>query len=393
MINLDPLRDAALLERFSEVAVISSLFTAGLKLRAHLTHPIWRIPLRLAFGSMMLTVGLIALAGLLWLGLPLGAALLLGAVLAPTDPVLASEVQVEDPLDRDRLRFGLTGEAGLNDGTAFPFVMLGLGLLGLHEIGAYGWRWIAIDVVWAIAGGLGIGWLLGTLIGKLVIYLRRTHKEAVGLDDFLAIGLIALAYGAALLLMAYGFLAVFAAGLALRHVELRANAEKPPEAVRVSAESGAEEEIATDTEQAPAYMVQTVLGFNEQLERIGEIALVVLLGAMLAFVLPNLSTDLFWFIPLLFLVIRPVAVAIGLLGARATLAQRGLIAWFGVRGIGSIYYLMYAVAHALPAELAGRLTTLTLATVTVSIIVHGISVTPLMRRYRERVQPGQTATT
>jgi NhaP-type Na+/H+ or K+/H+ antiporter len=390
LLQVHPIQQAALIERLSEVAVIVSLFAAGLKLRMRLRHPAWWIPVRLAFVSMAITVGLIALAGVVGLGLPLGAAILLGAVLAPTDPVLASDVQVEHPLDRDRLRFGLTGEAGLNDGAAFPFVMLGLGLLGLHDLGAYGWRWLAVDVVWATVGGLGVGWLLGTLIGRLVIYLRHRHKEAHGLDDFLTIGLIALAYGAALLVFAYGFLAVFAAGLALRHIELRANQEQEPEAVEVSATVGDEEAVATDEQQAPAYMVQTMLGFNEQLERIGEVALVVLLGGMLAFVLPNLTAAVLWFIPLLFLVIRPVAVAVGLIGSATDPIQRSLMAWFGIRGIGTIYYLMYAIEHGLPAELVQPLTTITLATITASIVIHGISVTPLMRRYRREAE-GETS--
>ena len=195
LIRLDPVRDAAVLERFAEVAVIVSLFTAGLKLRVGLRDALWELPVRLASGSMAVTIGLIAVAGVVGLGLPWGAAILLGAILAPTDPVLASDVQVTDPTDRDRLRFALTGEAGLNDGAAFPFVMLGLGLLGLHEIGAAGWRWVAVDLVWAVVGGLAIGALLGELVARIVLYLRRTHKEAVGLDDFLALGLIALATG------------------------------------------------------------------------------------------------------------------------------------------------------------------------------------------------------
>lgn len=197
-IRLDPLRHAALLERVTEMAVIVSLFTAGLKFRVPLHDPIWRLPFRLASVSMVLTVGLITLAGTLLLGLPLGAAVLLGAILAPTDPVLASDVQLAHPGDRNRLRFSLTGEAGLNDGTAFPFVMLGLGLLGEHGLGAWGWRWLAVDVVWAVAAGLGLGFGLGTLAGQVVLYLRREHKEAVGLDDFLALGLIGFSYGAAL---------------------------------------------------------------------------------------------------------------------------------------------------------------------------------------------------
>src|SRR5829696_1569403 len=219
LLDLSIVRDAALIERVAEVAVLISLFSAGLKLRMPLSEGRWRLPGRLAFGAMAITVGLIALAGVIGLGLPLGAAVLLGGLLAPTDPVLAADVQVEHPGDRDRLRFSLTGEAALNDGSAGPFVMLGLGLLGLHELGDFGWRWLAIDLLWAVAGGLAIGWLLGMLVGRLVLYLRRTHKEAVGLDDFLGLGLIALSYAVALLLHTYGFLAVFAAGLALRKIE------------------------------------------------------------------------------------------------------------------------------------------------------------------------------
>ena len=128
---------------------------------------------------------------------------LLGALLAPTDPVLASDVQVSHEHDAEPVRFSLTGEAGLNDGTAFPFVMLGLGLMGSHGIGAYGWRWLTVDLIWAVGAGLGVGTLCGAGIGKLVIYLRRVHREAVGLDEFLALGLIALSYGIALLVQAW----------------------------------------------------------------------------------------------------------------------------------------------------------------------------------------------
>ena len=147
VLQLPSLRDAAILERITEAAVVISLFTAGLKLRVPLSERRWRLPVQLATLSMALTVGLVALIAYFGLNLPLGAAILLGAILAPTDPVLASDVQVSDPFDADRVRFGLTGEAGLNDGAAFPFVMLGLGLLGLHQIGEFGWRWFAVDLV------------------------------------------------------------------------------------------------------------------------------------------------------------------------------------------------------------------------------------------------------
>ena len=389
LIQLDPVEQSVLLERLTEVVVIVSLFTAGLKLRTPLTDGRWHLPVRLAFASMALTVGLVAFVGVVGLGLPLGAAILLGAILAPTDPVLASDVQVGDPWDRDRLRFSLTGEAGLNDGTAFPFVMLGLGLLGLHDLGAGGWRWLAVDVVWAITGGLIIGALLGTLVGRLVLYLRREHREAVGLDDFLALGLIGLSYGIALLAETYGFLAVFAAGLALRRIERRSMGDEPPEDVREISKVGRQEEIATHPEKAPAYMAQAVLGFNEQLERIGEVGVVVLLGGMLS--VRYLPTEALWFAPLLFLAIRPISVWLGLIGSHASQLQRPLIAWFGIRGIGSIYYLMYAIEHGLPPEMARELMALTLTVVAVSVVVHGISVSPLMDFYGSRKERRETA--
>ncbi len=390
LMRADPIAQAAVLERLTEVAVLISLFTAGLKLSVPLHDRMWLLPLRLAFASMALTVGLIAAASVFLLGLPLGAAILLGAILAPTDPVLASDVQVADPGDRDRLRFSLTGEASLNDGTAFPFVMLGLGLLGLHELGVGGWRWVAVDVVWATAGGLAVGGLLGMLVGRLVLYLRREHKEAVGLDDFLALGLIALAYGVALLAHAYGFLAVFAAGLALRSVERQATGtNEVPVEVEVAAGAGASEEVATDPDKAPAYMAQAVLGFTEQLERIGEVAVVVVIGGILS--RRFLPAEALWFVPLLLLGVRPLSVWVGLIGSRSSRFQRRLIGWFGIRGIGSIYYLSYAIAHGLPGPLAEKLTGLTLTAVAVSIVVHGISVTPLMNRYAERKPSGTGA--
>jgi sodium/hydrogen antiporter len=386
LLDLDIVRDAALIERLAEVAVLISLFSAGLKLRMPFSEGRWRLPGRLAFGAMTITVVLITLVGVVGLGLSIGAAILLGGLLAPTDPVLAADVQVEHPGDRDRLRFSLTGEAALNDGSAGPFVMLGLGLLGLHELGDFGWRWLAFDVVWAVCGGLGIGWLLGMLVGQLVLYLRRTHKEAVGLDDFLGLGLIALSYAAALLLHTYGFLAVFAAGLALRRIEMQSTAtqdvaqDTAPLLQPTPGDPDHAEQLATDPDQAPAYMAQAVLGFNEQLERIGEVAVVVIIGGLLAD--SHLPAEAIWFVPLLLLVIRPVSVWLGLLGSHSSGAQRGLIAWFGIRGIGSVYYLAYAVQHGLEPALAERIAALTLTAVAVSIVVHGISVTPLMRRYR-----------
>jgi sodium/hydrogen antiporter len=383
-ITLDAVRHSQLVERVTEVGVLVSLFAAGLKLRTPWLDGRWLVPVRLASLSMMITVALVAAAGVLWLGLTVGAAVLLGSILAPTDPVLASDVQVEHATDQDRLRFALTGEAGLNDGSAFPFVLLGLGLLGMHELGPSGLRWVMVDVIWAVAGGLGIGALLGTAVGRTVVYLRRAHREAVGLDDFLALGLIGLSYGLALLAHAYGFLAVFASGLALRRIErLASGVDAAPEVVQGEVDV---EDPATDEATAPAYMARAILGFNERLERIAEVGLVLLVGSL--FPLGTLPADALWFVPLLFLVIRPLAVWAAIPGRSVWRLRRRLIAWFGVRGVGSLYYLAYAIQQGVVPGLAERLAGLTLTVIAVSVLVHGVSVTPLMNLYGRRVRVG-----
>ncbi|MES1977075.1 MAG: cation:proton antiporter [Pseudomonadota bacterium] len=380
LLVLRPTRDVVLLERLTEVAVLISLFTAGMKLELPLSDRRWRIPVQLASVSMVITVAVIAAIGVSLMGMSPGAAILLGAILAPTDPVLASEVQVANPGDRDRLRFGLTGEGGLNDGAAFPFVMLGLGLLGLHELGDMGWRWIAVDVLWAVAGGLGIGYLLGHAVGRGILYLRVRHKEALGSDEFIALGLIALTYGVALLCQTYGFLAVFAAGLALSRID-RHGASKTAIDVPADLDASAEEQQTSES-AAPSTMMRAVQRFNSQLENFAEVVIVLAVGALIAVV--PFRWEVLWFTPLLFLVVRPAAVVAGLLGTGIRGQQRRLMAWFGIRGIGSIYYLLYAIRHDISNALAEQLLSLVIAVVVASVVVHGISVTPLMKRYERR---------
>jgi sodium/hydrogen antiporter len=377
LLRVGALGDAGALERLTEIAVIISLFTAGLKLRLPVSDRRWRAAILLATVAMPLTIGGVAAFAVAALGLPWGAAVLLGAVLAPTDPVLASDVQVEHEHDAEPVRLSLTGEAGLNDGTAFPFVILGLGLMGTRDLGAYGWHWLTIDLAWAVLAGLGVGTLCGAGIGQLVLFLRRVHREAVGLDEFLALGLIALSYGIALLLNAYGFLAVFAAGLSVRRIERQHSDEAPPADVAHAARSA--EEQATDPGTAPAYMASAVLSFNEQLERLGELAAVVVVGAMLADVealRPGILLTV-----VLFVVIRPLATMLTLVRAQVSSSQRAFIAWFGIRGVGSLYYLAYSLSHGLSGPTARILADSTLVVVAASIALHGVSVTPLMRRY------------
>jgi NhaP-type Na+/H+ or K+/H+ antiporter len=391
MLLPDPKAYSPLLERLAETAVLISVFVTALRISVPLSERRWRLPISLATAAMVATVALVAAAGVVWLALPLGAAILLGAILAPTDPVLASDVQLDDPRDRDLLRFSLSGEAGLNDGAALPLVLLGMGLLGLHELGAAGGQWLLVDLLWGVCGGLAIGWLLGAGVSTLILHLRTRHRLAIGLNEFVALGLIALVYGIALLAHASGFLAVFAAGLALprmRPVGRASSHRRLP----VALTQGAAAEIdsteasapasATHPVKAPGHMAHAVLSFDEQLERFAEVAMVLVVGAMFSYV--EVPASAFWFVPLLLLVIRPLSILVAGAPAMASGIQLPLICWFGIRGIGSVYYLLYAINRGLPDAVAPTIVGLTLVTVVSSIVAHGVSIPPLMGRYRRR---------
>ena len=383
VIDVNLIDQPGLVEHIAEIAVLISLFTAGLKLRLPFTDARWRAPVRLATVGMVLTAAGVASAGVLLLGLAWPTAVMLGAMLAPTDPVLASDVQVNQPGDRDRVRFALTGEAGLNDGTAFPLLMLGLGWAGHYHLGDWGWRWLAFDVLWASAAGIGIGALLGQSVGRFVVYLRREHKEAVGLDDFLALGLVASSYGLALLLHGYGFLAVFAAGLALRHVE-RVATSASTAANDPATDSGPDADHVNAHSEHASELTQAVLTFNEQMERIGEVVVVVLVGTLLTASMFSPLTLAFSLA--VFVLVRPAAVYLTTRGIGLGRLQRRLLAWFGVRGAGSVFYLAYAATHGTPATEVARLAGLVLPTIALSVVLHGVSVTPLMNMYQRRMQ-------
>lgn len=368
LLHLDLFADARLIEMLTEAAVLISLFAVGLRLRVRLTNRLWLTPVLLASVAMLLTIGALAAVGY-GLGLSLGAALLLAAVLAPTDPVLASDVQVENPGDRDRLRFSLSGEGGLNDGTAFPFVMLALGVLGLHDLGPGAWRWWTVDLLWPVTGGLVIGWVMGWSFSRAVLHLRRQREQAFGMESFLTLGLIALTYGLALTAHTYGFLAVFVAGLAMRSVEY--------------ADSGRRESVPPAKGTPPdtsAYMARAVLDFTLDIERLAELAVMLLIGALLS--ATTFSAFSLGIAAALLLVVRPLAVQVTLIGSPLTRTQRRLAAWFGIRGVGSAYYLAYVLSHGATGEQIAVVADAVLATIVASVLLHGASATPVMRLYR-----------
>ncbi|WP_278401237.1 cation:proton antiporter [Stutzerimonas kunmingensis] len=392
--EMEFLHIAGWMEHLTEVAVLVSLFVSGLKLRMPLRHPAWKSAYVLAGPVMLACIGGVTLLCHYVFGLSWGVAVLIGAILAPTDPVLASLVQVNDARDSDRLRYGLSGEAGFNDGTAFPFVVFGLMLIAQGQLEA-DWvgEWALHRLLWAVPAGLLIGFLLGKLVGRVAIYLRARHTDtAISPNDSLALALIALAYVGAELAGAWGFLAVFAAGLGLRHAEMAAadDSETPSEelindAVPHLAEGGlAPRALSLDDRQlgqprvAAGVLMGDVLAFGGQLERSLEVLLVTMLG-----VLVSVHWD--WrAVPLglaLFLLIRPLSVMLLMPRRYLDRGQCLTAGWFGIRGIGSLYYLSYTVTHGLLPDEAQTIIGLVLSVVALSIVLHGLSTQPLLRRY------------
>ncbi len=396
LLNIDLVASAGWLERLAEVAVVLALFIGGLRLRLPLTHSAWGGAYRLASLVMLGSIAGVASVVMVAFGWPLALALLLGAILAPTDPVLASAVTVDHADDKDRLRYSLSGEAGLNDGAAFPFVMLGLLLLKTAVDASALADWAMRRMLWAVPVGLVVGYLMGRVVGRLAIVLRARGRDTAAPTDFLALALMALAYTAANAIGAFGFLAVFAAGLGLRHAEVRTVTVDPhPDAQHEEAETHPPAEMlvapntvtADEIEQpavAAGVLVAEVFTFGDTLERMLEVLLVVIVGVSLA---NHWDWRAVLVGALLIAVIRPLTSLLALAGSRTTTQlQRLLIGWFGIRGIGSLYYLAYSCTHGVPDAEARSLADLTLSVVALSIVAHGVTSQPLMEWYERRLE-------
>jgi len=379
------------MEHLTEVAVLFSLFVCGLKLRLPLTDKRWRIAFGLAGPVMVLTIAGVCLLLHWGLQLPWAPSLLIGAILAPTDPVLAALVQVNDARDVDSVRFGLSGEAGLNDGIAFPFVILGLLLFHSDNVGGELQGWLLRSVLWAVPAGLLTGYWMGRGIGRVTVLLRIHNEDStLSPNDYLALALIALAYVVAEAIGGYGFLSVFAAGLGLRQVEVKSTgASQPPAEHLVQPVVGhqnvePQHAVRGDTEElkssqlAAGIMMGDMLAFGGLVERAMEVFLVTLLGVVL---LAHWDWRALLVGGVLFCLIRPACVALMPWGTLLEGRQRLLIGWFGIRGIGSLFYLFFALNHGLTSSVATLCTDLTLSVVALSILLHGISTQPILAGY------------
>ncbi|WP_405093503.1 cation:proton antiporter [Micromonospora sp. NBC_01392] len=350
----DPLRSPELTTHLTEVGVIVALMGAGLKIDRPLSWARWSSTWRLLAIAMPLCIAAVALLGWWWAGLVPAAALLLGAALAPTDPVLASDVQVGEPTDvedsEDEVRFALTSEAGLNDGLAFPFVYAAIAIAST-SLAPSDWlaEWVAVDVVYKLAAGVGGGLLVGWLLGKLFFRAPSTLRLAKHSEGFLALAATFLAYGLVEVIGGYGFLAVFVAARAIRAAERTSE-------------------------------FHSVLhDFAEQVERLLTVLLLLLFGGA---VIGGLLAPLTWPAALvglgLVLVIRPLVGWLSLRGAPGRPAEHWVISAFGIRGVGSFYYLAYATSKTdFPqAELLWATVGLV---VVVSVVAHGVAATPVMQ--------------
>ncbi|MGB7817917.1 MAG: cation:proton antiporter [Ornithinibacter sp.] len=378
-VRLDPVATRTVIEHLAEVTVLVALMGVGLAIdrplrwRVKASWSTWSPTWRLLGIAMPLSIAGVALIAWGPLGVALPAAVLLGAVLAPTDPVLASDVQVDGPTleglgtaeeadETDEVRFALTSEAGLNDGLAFPFVYAAIFLASVGPFTEWGLTWVG----WVLVGKVVVGVLVGVGSGWVMSQLAfRSPRKSLRLaevgEPLLALAALLLSYGAAELVGGYGFLAVFVCALVIRSAE------------RNHVYQGSMHDVI------------------ERLERL--LTLVLLLG--LGFAITNgLLGNLDWRgvsvgLALVFLV-RPIAGYVAFLGhhthvgiAGLTRRERLVVAFFGVRGVGSIYYLAYAAGATTFTEERWLWSTVGF-TVALSVVVHGVLATPVMRRLDER---------
>jgi sodium/hydrogen antiporter len=358
-----PAANLLIVERLTELVLIISLTGAALKIDRKIGWRAWMITWRLLAIAMPLTIAALAVLGYVVLGLGGAAALLLAAALAPTDPVLASDVQVGPPKsgEEDETRFALTSEAGLNDGLAFPFVMCAIALV---EAGGEPWflRWLGVEVIWCLTVGVGVGVLLGYALGWLVFRMPNRAKLSRTGDGFVALGITLAVYGIAEAFHGYGFVSVFVAGLALRAAERNHKYH------------------------------QRLHDFSEQLERLLMMILLVLFGGAITSgrLLDALTWSAIAFAILAIVVVRPLAGWVCLAGAACPPTERAVISFFGIRGVGSIYYLAYALRKEQFEKVDVVWSTVALI-ILISIVIHGVTVTPVMGLIDRRQRRGIAA--
>ncbi|QMU27106.1 cation:proton antiporter [Adhaeribacter radiodurans] len=350
--NPNPLENEILTVRLTEIGVIITLMGTGIKINRSFSWKNWKIPFLLVFVTMLFCISALALLGWWVLGLAPASALLLGAVMAPTDPVLASEVQVGPPSTEkeDHVRFSLTAEAGMNDGMAFPFTWLAIALALAAQTGEdWFWSWLGRDLLYKIVVGTGIGYLMGRFLAHLAFVLPEKLNFPETKDGFVAVSATLLVYGLTEIVHGYGFIAVFVTGLTLSRQERTHKLHRE------------------------------LHDFTDQMERLFLVVVLLLLGGSIATGLLDALTLPGIVIGLLFVfVIRPLFSYLTLVTQKITFREKVAISFFGIRGIGSFYYLSFALTQAVfPAK--QELWSIAGFIVLISVLVHGILASPVMQ--------------
>jgi len=343
----------------TEIVVIISLMGTGIKIDRAFSIKNWASPLRLISLAMLLCMGIAALVGYKFLGFELAAAVLLGSVLAPTDPVLASDVQVGPPNSKvkSETKFTLTTEAGLNDGMAFPFIWLAIVLAMFSKGESVSFlHWFWYDVLYKIGAGLIVGYVLGKVVGYIVFRLPERYPVLKTHDGLLAIALTLFVYGLTEMVHGYGFIAVFVAAVNLRHFEKGHDLHH---------------EFHSVTDQAERLLVAVVL--------------LLFGGALVSGLLTGLTWPMVIFAFVFLLVIRPLTTYVSLFGRGMRVKERMAISFFGIRGMGSVFYLAFAF-HETDFANKNELWTLVAFTILLSIVVHGLTANPVMK-HLSRVIP------
>jgi sodium/hydrogen antiporter len=353
----DPFDAIEVLERVSEMGVILSLIVLGIRIGRPISWSGWQSTVRLILIVMPATIFAIGLIGQWMFGLAVGPAILLGAILAPTDPILAGPLEEQSPEDESEERFGLSSEAGLNDGFAFPFVYLGL----YATVRLPGWQewigsWLLQDVFYACALSLPLGWFLGILCGRLFVARSRAGGVSNKRLDFIPLALLFGVYGLTEVIGGYGFLAAFTTGLGFRRA------------------------LDGDMDTLTRFA-----NFTDSVDDLFKAVVLIMLGSFLRwgdFVAVGWSLLIF---PLIVIfLIRPVLTFLATLGGGFNTIDRAYWGWFGVRGIGSIYYMSYAFGQGVEDEVARTIFAITTATILMSSLFHGFS----MRPFLHRIVPG-----
>jgi NhaP-type Na+/H+ or K+/H+ antiporter len=342
--------------RLTELVVLVALMGSGLKIDERFSFKRWAIPLRLVSLGMLCCMALTAFAAWYWLKMDVASSILLAAVLAPTDPVLASDVQVGPPNEdeRDHARFALTAEGGMNDGTAFPFVWLGIMLAGGATTSTAFWiEWVGFTLFYKLAAGVVCGFLVGRGVAYLLFNLpEKSHTLRIQ-DGFVALSVTLLVYGIAELAKGYGFIAVFTCAITLRNYEM-------------------------------GHKLHTTLHkFSDQIERIlVAVTLLIFGGALVSGILESLTLELALLGMAFLFIIRPLTTFFFLGKKFKHLSEKLMVSFFGIRGIGSLYYISFALQKT-DFENAKQLWSLVSFVVLMSIIIHGVSANIALRKVQD----------